>query len=326
MSSHIDVLLYYKFVEIADPEFEVLQHKLVCAGIGLTGRILIANEGINGTVAGTRAQLKAYINYMNAHPLFADVVFKRTPAGKLPFHKLIVKYRDEIITLGKKVDLQNTAPYVEPEKLHAMYENGEDFVVVDMRNDYEHRVGRFEGSVEPGTAKFYELPEKVENLKDLKGKKVVTVCTGGIRCEKASALLKEEGFEDVYQLEGGIVKYLEKYPDGHFKGKNFVFDDRMVTNTDTPSGAEVLGECAHCHQPSDRYIDCTKPDCHQLFICCKDCEKAHTGLCPLAVAELAKKQQNSYNLLESRTYQRRSDARYQEGNSIKAAVYAGRLL
>ncbi len=289
MSSTISVLLYYKFVDIADPAFEAMQHKLVCAGIGLKGRILIAEEGINGTVAGTRAQLKQYTDYMDAHPLFGDIVFKRSAAGKMPFPKLIVKRRPEIVTLGKKVDLKKTGKYLTPEQFHTILETEKDIAIVDMRNNYEYEVGRFEGAVQPDTTKFYELPKKVKNLKLDPKKKVLTYCTGGIRCEKATALLTEEGYEDVYQLEGGIVKYLEKYPDGHFVGKNFVFDERMVTNTDTKSGAKVLGKCAHCKNPSDRYIDCAKPDCHQLFICCQDCEKQHNGLCPVAVKELAKK-------------------------------------
>lgn len=289
MSSTISVLLYYKFVDIKDPAFEVMQHKLVCAGIGLKGRILIAEEGINGTVAGTRAQLKQYTDYMDAHPLFKDIVFKRSFAGKMPFPKLIVKRRPEIVTLGKQVDLKKTGKYLSPEEFHKMLETEKDIAVVDMRNNYEYEVGRFEGAIQPDTTKFYELPKKVKNLKVDPKKKVLTYCTGGIRCEKATALLAEEGFEDVYQLEGGIVKYLEKYPDGHFVGKNFVFDDRMVINTDTKSGEKVLGKCAHCQQASDRYIDCAKPDCHQLFICCKDCEQKFDGLCPVAVKELAKK-------------------------------------
>ncbi len=289
MSSTISVLLYYKFVDVTDPAFEVMQHKLVCAGIGLKGRILIAEEGINGTVAGTRAQLKQYTDYMDAHPLFKGIVFKRSAAGKMPFPKLIVKRRPEIVTLGKPVDLKKTGKYLSPEEFHTMLETEKDITVVDMRNNYEYEVGRFEGAIQPDTTKFYELPKKVKNLKIDPKNKVLTYCTGGIRCEKATALLAEEGFDNVYQLEGGIVKYLEKYPDGHFIGKNFVFDDRMVTNTDTKSGEKVLGKCAHCKQASDRYIDCAKPDCHQLFICCKDCEKQHNGLCPVAVKELAKK-------------------------------------
>ena len=289
MSSNIYVLLYYKFTSVKKPQFEVMQHKLVCQGIGLKGRILIGEEGLNGTVAGTRAQLKQYTDYMDNHPVFNNIVFKRSPAGKMPFPKMIVKYRKEIVTLGKKVDLKKTGKYLKPQELHELFEKNEDMVVVDMRNNYEYEVGRFEGAIQPDTVKFYELPEKVKNLKIDKKKKVVTYCTGGIRCEKATALLAEEGFTDVYQLEGGIVKYLEKYPDGHFIGKNFVFDDRMVTNTDTKSGSKVLGKCAHCKQASDRYIDCVKPDCHQLFICCKDCEKKYQGLCPVAVKDLANK-------------------------------------
>ncbi|MSR68456.1 rhodanese-related sulfurtransferase [Candidatus Saccharibacteria bacterium] len=289
MSSNIFVLLYYKFVAIADPKFETVQHKLVCNGIGLKGRIIISEEGINGTVAGTSTQLRQYVEYMNEHPYFKAITFKRSTAGKLPFAKLIVKYRPEIVTLGKKVDIKKVGKYLKPEQMHQLFEKGEDMVVVDMRNNYEYEVGRFEGAIQPDTAKFYELPEKIKNLKLDKNKKVVTYCTGGIRCEKATALLAEEGFTDVYQLEGGIVKYLEEYPDGYFKGKNFVFDERMITNADTESGQSVLGKCAHCKKPNDRYTDCAKPDCHQLFICCKDCDKKHSGLCPVALKGLSKK-------------------------------------
>lgn len=279
MKNRIFVLLYYKFVDVKDSAFETMQHKLVCDGIGLKGRIIIADEGINGTVAGSSAQLKKYTQYMDRHSLFSGIVFKRSYAGKMPFGKMIVRHRDEIVTLGKKVDIKNTGKYLKPEELHALFENKEDMVVVDMRNNYEYEVGRFDNAVQPDTTKFYELPKKIKNLKIDKNKKVVTYCTGGIRCEKATSLLKEVGFEDVYQLEGGIVKYLEKYPDGHFKGKNFVFDERMVTNAETPSGKEVLSKCSYCKKASDRYIDCIEPKCHKLFICCKLCEKNNEGRC-----------------------------------------------
>lgn len=279
MKNRIFVLLYYKFVDVKDPVFESVQHKYVCDGIGLKGRIIIAQEGINGTVAGTSAQLKKYVDYMDNHPIFSNIVFKRSYAGKMPFGKMIVKRRDEIVTLGKKIDIKNTGKYIKPEELHKLFEKDEDMVLVDMRNNYEYEVGRFENAIQPDTTRFYELPKKVKNLKIDKKKKVVTYCTGGIRCEKATALLKGVGFEDVYQLEGGIVKYLEKYPDGYFKGKNFVFDQRMVTNVDTPSGQEVLSSCLYCHNPSDRYIDCTDEKCHKLFICCRDCEIEHSGKC-----------------------------------------------
>lgn len=279
MTNRIFVLLYYKFVEIDDPNYETMQHKYVCDGIDLKGRIIIATEGINGTVAGTSAQLKKYIDYMNGHLLFSGIVFKRSYAGKMPFGKMIVKRRDEIVTLGKKVDMKNTGKYLKPSELHELFENNEDMVVVDMRNNYEYEVGRFDGAIQPDTTKFYELPKMIKNLKIDKNKKVVTYCTGGIRCEKATALLKEVGVEDVYQLEGGIVKYLEKYPNGYFRGKNFVFDKRMVTNTDTPSGQEVLSKCSYCKSLSDRYVDCTDVQCHKLYICCKKCEEQYSGKC-----------------------------------------------
>lgn len=279
MKNRIFVLLYYKFVDVKDPAFEAMQHKLVCDGIGLKGRIIIAQEGINGTVAGTSAQLKKYTQYMDSHSLFSDIVFKRSYAGKMPFGKMIVKHRDEIVTLGKKVDMKNTGKYLKPEELHELFENDEDMVVVDMRNNYEYEVGRFDNAIQPDTTKFYELPKNIKNLKIDKDRKVVTYCTGGIRCEKATALLKEVGFEDVYQLEGGIVKYLEKYPDGHFRGKNFVFDSRMVTNVETPSGKVILSKCSYCKKSSDRYIDCSESKCHKLYLCCKACEKNNQGRC-----------------------------------------------
>lgn len=289
MKNRIFVLLYYKFVEVKDPAFETMQHKYVCDGLGLKGRVIIAQEGINGTVAGNSAQLKKYIDYMDKHPLFDGIVFKRSYSGKMPFGKMIVKHRDEIVTLGKKIDISNTGTYLKPSELHELFENDEDMVVVDMRNNYEYDVGRFEGAIQPDTTKFYELPSKIKNFKIDKDKKIVTYCTGGIRCEKATVLLKEIGYENVYQLEGGIVKYLEKYPDGYFKGKNFVFDNRMVTNVDTPSGKEVLSKCEHCRQSCDRYIDCTDTKCHRLFICCKDCEKKHSGFCRLSSNKTIKK-------------------------------------
>lgn len=283
------VLLYYKFVEVEDPDFEALQHKLVCAGIGLMGRIIIASEGINGTVAGTSAQLKKYVEYMNSHPTFYGIDFKRSYAGKMPFGKLIVKLRAEIVTIGRDIDTSKTGKYIKPEEFHELLENGADVAVVDMRNNYEYEVGRFEGAVQPNTTKFYELPKKIKNLKIDKDKKVVSYCTGGIRCEKATVLLKEAGYQDVYQLEGGIVKYLEAYPNGHFMGKNFVFDERMVTNVNTPSGKIILSKCEHCESPSDRYIDCTEPKCHALFLCCKDCEKQYDGLCKKSIKKLVSK-------------------------------------
>lgn len=283
MSKAIYVFLYYKFVEVPNPEFETMQHKLACKGIGLKGRIIIGSEGINGTVAGTKAQLREYRDYMNLHPLFGGIVFKRSFSGNWPFKKIIVRCRDEIVTLGKKVDISKNGKYLKPEEFHELFESKEEINIIDMRNNYEYEVGRFEGAIQPNTARFFELPQKVKNLKVDKSKKTLIYCTGGIRCEKAGALLVEEGYNDVCQLEGGIVKYLEKYPNGYFKGKNFVFDNRMVTNTETQSGQQVLANCEHCKKPCDRFIDCADKNCHKLFICCKNCENEHSGYCSHAI-------------------------------------------
>lgn len=274
------VLLYYKFVAVANPRSEVDIQRALLSGLGIRGRIIVSHEGINGTLAGDRQAVDIYISYMNQHGLFGGIDFKESVAIELPFKKLIIKARDEIVTLGCPVDLNNRGIYIGPEELHGLYGRGEDFVIVDMRNNYEYNVGRFQNAVQPDTKIFKELPDKIRSLAQYKGRKVVTYCTGGIRCEKASALLVEAGFDNVYQLEGGIVKYLEQYPNGYFEGKNFVFDERMVTNTDTPSGQKVLASCEHCGQACDRYIDCDQPECHRLFICCLECEKEQVGLCP----------------------------------------------
>ncbi len=288
LTGKLVVLLYYKFIQVADPTYEVFLHKKVCQSIGLKGRILIAGEGINGTVCGTRRQVDEYIRFCNGHQFFSGIVFKESRAVDQPFPKMIIKERPEIVALRHKVNLKNTGKYIKPEELHSMLERGEDIVMIDMRNNYEYTVGRFANAIQPDTKRFHELPNKVKEMTELKDKKIVTYCTGGIRCEKASALLVEEGFSDVGQLEGGIVKYLEKYPDGHFIGKNFVFDGRMTTNGDTVSGKQVLAKCEHCGAPCDEYHDCTKPDCHQLFIGCDECVHKYDGLCPVAVADLVK--------------------------------------
>lgn len=274
------VLLYYKFCQVISPDFEVRIHKALLAGLGITGRILIGAEGINGTLAGSRDSVETYIDYMNNHPIFGGIVFKESIATSTPFKKLIVKKRNEIVTLGCSVDLNNRGIYISPEELHSMYERGEDFVIVDMRNNYEYNVGRFQNAIQPDTKVFKELPDKIKSLSQYKGSKVITYCTGGIRCEKASALLVEAGFANVYQLEGGIVKYLEQFPGGYFEGKNFVFDERMITNIDTPSGQKILASCEYCQNSCDNYIDCARLECHRLFICCADCAKKYEGRCP----------------------------------------------
>ncbi len=265
----ISVLLFYKYVAVADPEADRAAQRELCERLGLMGRILLADEGINGTVAGTPEAANAYIEAMNEHPLFGGIEYKRDETQAQPFPRLRIKVRSEIVTLGVPVDPAQGAPKLTPDQLHELLQNNPDVVLFDARNGYESAIGRFRGAVTPDIKLFKDLPEALEAYSDLKDKTVVTYCTGGIRCEKASALMKQQGFKDIYQLDGGIIKYAQRYPDGAFEGECFVFDDRMsVGFTDEPA---VLGACCVCEEPTNRYRNCANLNCHELMLVCETC-------------------------------------------------------
>ena len=207
------VLLYYKYVPIANPERFVEDHRLLCQQLGLKGRILVAEEGINGTVAGEVGPIQQYQAALRSDQRFADLEFKISSGDASTFPKLMIKVRKEIVTLGLKEDVdpnENTGTHLSPESWKQMIDEGGDEVILfDARNRYESDVGFFEGALRPEIEHFRDLPKVVDDYAHLKGKKILMYCTGGIRCEKASALFQKEGFENVYQLHGGIVSYLE---------------------------------------------------------------------------------------------------------------------
>jgi UPF0176 protein len=252
------------------------QQRALSQKLHLKGRIIIAPEGINGTVEGLTEDTEKYILETLKIPEFKDMNFKKSDGTGDAFPKLSVKVRKEIVAadLGKDdVDpTQVTGKYLSPDELHQWLENQKDFVIVDMRNDYEYKSGHFEGSINPGLTQFRDLPNVLPKLQNLKGKTVVTVCTGGVRCEKASGYLVSQGFKDVYQLHNGIVSYMEKYPNKHYKGKLYVFDNRLVMGfeTDTPAH-EILGSCDLCGTSSDNYVNCAWDPCHKHYISCDDC-------------------------------------------------------
>lgn len=275
------ILLYYKYVDIADPQALRDEQRALCQELGLKGRIIVAKEGINGTVEGTVEATEKYIAEMQKHAYFSDISYKKSVGTGDAFPKLSVRARDEIVTLHRP-DLnpnQITGKYLSAEDLHQWFEEKREFYIVDMRNDYEYISGYFEGFIPSGIHNFFDLPEVLPKLAHLKDKTIVTVCTGGVRCEKASGFLVENGFADVYQLKDGIQTYMEKYPNQHFKGKLYVFDKRITVgfNTDAPEH-EVVGTCFHCGKACDRYVNCEDNMCHYHFICCDDCLDKETGL------------------------------------------------
>ena len=270
------VLLFYKYTELKDPQAIYLWQKTLCESLDIKGRILIAKEGINATLEGTRENVRKYCKEISKHEAFQEIHFKKSNGTGDSFPKLSIKLREEIVSAhlgsGDINPKQTTGKVVYAEELHEWFESGKEFYIVDMRNDYEQNVGYFENSIFSGFKNFRDLPQILEKIDHLKNKTVLTVCTGGIRCEKASGFLVEHGFKDVYQLYGGIVTYMEKYPNQNFFGKLYVFDKRIIMgfNTDSPEH-KTVGKCAKCGKPSERFVNCSWVGCHKHFIICDDC-------------------------------------------------------
>lgn len=267
---------FYKYVKIENPAEVQKQQIDLCNSLNLKGRILLGEEGINGCVAGTKENVEAYKAEFVKNALFNDVIFKDTLSEKQAYRKLFVRIREEIVNSGLNVDLRNTAEFVTPEQLKEMLDANEDLVLVDMRNDYESSIGKFRNAVQMPIRNFRDLPDAVDVLKEFKDKKIVTYCTGGIRCEKASAFLKENGFNDVQQLKGGILDYGNKFPDTYWEGKCFVFDDRLAISFNTKK--EDLTKCKWCDSDGN-YVNCHNIACDKLFLCCEECALLHKASC-----------------------------------------------
>jgi UPF0176 protein len=270
------IVLFYKYVFIENPELLKKQQVHLCQKLGLTGRIIIAQEGINATVEGTEETIALYCKELLDDPRFFDTHLKKSTGTGHSFPKLSIKVRNEIVSghLGEKDVNPNkvTGKYITADELHEWFENKKEFYIVDMRNDYEHAVGHFRNSILPKLTNFRDLPTILPEIEHLKGKTVVTTCTGGIRCEKASGFLVANGFSDVYQLYGGMVTYMEKYPNGHFLGKLYVFDGRVtMAFNETDPDRVVVGRCDKCKKPAEEYVNCGLDECHRHFICCQDC-------------------------------------------------------
>ncbi len=281
MDTNYKVLLYYKYVHIPKPKEVMEKQRVLCSALNIKGRIIIAEEGINGTVEGTTNATKKYMKAVLKNPLFNDIHFKVSDGNGDAFPKLSVKVRKEIVTsdVAGLDPTKTTGKYISAEELHEWFLQNKEFYIVDMRNNYEYMSGFFEGSILSGFENFKDLSSITEKLKDIKTKKLVTVCTGGVRCEKASGFLVENGFADVYQLKDGIHTYMEKYPNQHFKGKLYVFDNRLTVgfNTDDPAHV-VVGNCMLCNSSCDTYVNCMNHKCHKHFICCDECLDKETGL------------------------------------------------
>lgn len=277
------VLLYYQYVTIEDPELFAEQHLQFCNDLGLKGRILVANEGINGTVSGTWDQTEIYMNEMKKDPRFETMVFKVDEADGHAFKKMHVRPRKELVTLRLDKDIDprvKTGTYLSPKEFYEAMQS-EDTVVVDARNDYEYDLGHFRGAIRPEIKTFRDLPQWIqENKQLLQGKKILTYCTGGIRCEKFSGWLLEEGFEDVSQLHGGIVTY-GKDPEVQgalWDGKCYVFDERISVPINRKEHV-IVGRDYFDGTPCERYVNCANPECNKQIICSEENEHKYLRGC-----------------------------------------------
>lgn len=276
-------LSFYRYVRIDDPKTMRDELFREWSELGVLGRIYVATEGINAQLSVPTSNFEAFRKQLDGYNEFKDVPFKIAVEddGK-SFFKLSIKVRPKIVADGlddNAFDVSNVGRHLSAEEFNAAMESP-DTVVVDMRNHYESEIGHFEGAICPDADTFKdELPMVLDILADKKEKKVLLYCTGGIRCEKASAYLKHHGFNDVNQLHGGIISYAreikQKGLPSKFKGKNFVFDERLAeTITD-----DVLGHCHLCGASCDVHVNCANVDCNVLLIQCPSCAEKLNGTC-----------------------------------------------
>ena len=274
------IILYYKFYPLSDPLSTKLWQQTLTEGLGLKGRILISKHGINGTVGGDINYLKQYIKETKQYPGFKDIVFKWSDGSKDDFPRMSVKVRPEIVAFGAPDELQvddsgvkGGGQHIKPNELHKFLESNKDAVFFDGRNVHEAAIGRFKDAIVPDTHTSRDFIAELESGKydDLKNKPVVTYCTGGIRCEVLTSLMKNRGFNDVYQIDGGVVEYCEEYgDDGFWEGSLRVFDNRMTINYS--ENTKVIGGCMHCKNPTSNYENCAWANCNDLVLICDSCK------------------------------------------------------
>ncbi len=287
------ILLYYKFTPVAEPALLKLWQKTLCDSLNLRGRIIVSAQGINGTVSGDIDDLKAYIRATKQYEGFKDILWKWSGGGRDNFPRMSVKVKPELVAFDSyrdiTVDEQGVVgggPHLKPDEVNELVaQYGDDVVFFDGRNQYEAAVGRFKNAVVPDTRTSRDFIRELESGKfdELKSKKVVTYCTGGVRCELLSAMMKQRGFDEVYQIDGGIVKYGEAYgDDGLWEGNLYVFDGRM--GMDFSDHAKVIGTCIHCAGKTSNYENCANTTCNKLALICENCKKDpsklfHTAAC-----------------------------------------------
>jgi UPF0176 protein len=276
------VLAYYVFTEIADPAAEVKRQKEILESLGGKARIYISHEGVNAQLSLPASNAEVYVKWLFEDSRYREAEVKFHEWQEHAFAKLTVKVRKELVAVDRKIDLSKRGEYLSPSEWKAKLDQKDDeTILVDVRNNYESDVGYFEGAILPDLETFRGFPEYAKHLAksvDTKKTKVMMYCTGGIRCELYSALLKDEGFDTVYQLKGGVIQYGLHEGKEHWRGKLFVFDDRMVVPI-SKDNDEIISTCKFCGVKSDTYYNCANMDCNELFLSCPECVEEKKGCC-----------------------------------------------
>lgn len=292
------IVLFYGFAPVSDPEMLRLWQRALCEKLNLTGRIIVSKDGINATVGGDIKDLKQYVKTTREFPGFKDIDVKWSDGTGDDFPRLSVKARKELVSFGAPGELQvdengvvGGGTHLKPEELHELVAAkqgvGGEVVFFDGRNAFEAQIGRFKNAIVPDVATTHDFIAELDSGKydSLKDKPVVTYCTGGIRCEVLSSLMVNRGFKEVYQMDGGIVRYGETFKDkGLWEGSLYVFDKRM--HMEFSEEAAVIGRCVRCDSPSSKFENCSNPSCRNLNIYCEDCSADSSTLqCPQGCTE-----------------------------------------
>lgn len=289
------LITFYKFVDIDNPEEEVKRHKQFCQDIGMKGRIFIGEEGINAQATVNLGQMEAYRLYLAQSKYFqniSDFDAKATPVDGHKFPKMIVRYRKEIVALGvlyNQQQIEEAMHKISPEEFkRIMDKEPEKYAILDMRNNYEYKLGHFKGAVPAGTITFKEVQKIIDKYKDtFKEKQIIMYCTGGIRCEKVSALFEQNGLKDVLQLDGGVVKYVNQFNDGNWLGNLYTFDDRVSTAVGDSQTHRIIAKCHYTDEPNEDFHNCRYGPCNAQIIAKPKEYRKHMGFCSKQCADKA---------------------------------------
>ncbi len=275
-------LLYYCYSSIENAGQFAAHHLQFCKSLSLVGRVIVADEGLNGTISGIKEACETYMQTLHADTRFAKIDFKVDEVEELSFVKMHVRYKSEIVYSGlrdpKMIDPnKQTGIHLNPKEFLEM-KDCDDVIVLDVRSNYEHNLGKFKNAITFDIENFRDFPDMINQLVSFKDKKILTYCTGGIKCEKASALLLQNGFDNVYQLHGGIIKYGKEAGGKDFEGKCYVFDNRLAVDVNSVNPV-VISRCFNCGAETPKMINCANPECNEHFTQCDECGRKLDGCC-----------------------------------------------